>query len=207
MNIAEDIGNPLTVKPHRPTRPRFIQAQIKTFAVEQREYVVKEGILIRKFNLTARGDNKKMRSKHLVLLNKPVHRQSSWYHGRDPTWLERRQPHNDISYAGCIFVLPSSGLRQRTHQNFPGHLHPFSVQLPREYSHQKERASHDHPTSEGAHLYCLLELISGGKRKDVCRVHSAIDGPGPDPAVLRRQNQVCFRSEDQVAADHLLAGT
>src|SRR5260370_3494183 len=115
MNIAEDIGNPFAVKTHRSTRTRFIQTQIKTFAIEQREHVVKEGILVRKFNLTARGDNEKMRSKHLVLLDKSVHRLAGRYHGHDSTRLKRRQPDNDICYAGCIFMLLSIWLRHRAH--------------------------------------------------------------------------------------------
>src|SRR5258708_4298731 len=113
MNIAEDIGDPLTVKPHRPTRPRFIQAQIKTFAIEQREHVVKERILIGKFTLTARRNNEQRRSKHLFFLNKPIYRLPSRYHGHDTTSLEWRQPNNDICYAGFLFV-PLSRLHQRT---------------------------------------------------------------------------------------------
>src|SRR5271155_4732445 len=34
MNIAEDVGDSLAVKPHGPARSRFIEAQVKTFAVE-----------------------------------------------------------------------------------------------------------------------------------------------------------------------------
>src|SRR5438270_13428953 len=38
-----------------------------------------------------------------------------------------------------------------------------------------------------------LELVPGGKSENVCRVHSAINGPGPDPAILWRQDEVRLR--------------
>jgi hypothetical protein len=58
MDIAEDIGDAFSVEPYRPTGPRFIEAEIKAFAVEQREDVVKKRVLIGKFNLSSRGNDK-----------------------------------------------------------------------------------------------------------------------------------------------------
>src|SRR5260370_18455906 len=72
-------------------------------------------------------------------------------------------------------------------------------------SHENGAATEDHPAFEAAHYPALLELVTCGKSKDVCRTNIAVDGPRPDSAVLRRQNQVCLRSEDQVTEDHLVS--
>src|ERR1700722_19500210 len=49
-----------------------------------------------------------------------------------------------------------------------------------------------------------LELIAYRKSKYICRTTFSVDGPRPDPAILRRENEVGLGSVDHITNDHLI---
>src|SRR6476469_6379286 len=52
MNIAEDKRNARLVEVHKAGRSAFVQAQVETFAFEEREHIVKKRITIGKLHLS-----------------------------------------------------------------------------------------------------------------------------------------------------------
>lgn len=57
MDVAEDVRNTFAREPDFARAAGLIQAQIKALAVEKREYVVKERILVGKADQTADRDD------------------------------------------------------------------------------------------------------------------------------------------------------
>ena len=72
MNIAEDVRNTIVVEMYSPCASAFIQTEIETFSIEQRENVMEKGVEVWELNTTAGGDHKQMRCECLILLHQPV---------------------------------------------------------------------------------------------------------------------------------------
>jgi len=68
MNVAEDIRNAFARKHHAACRPCLVESKIETPSIEERKYIVKERICIRKRNTAADRNDQQMRREHFILL-------------------------------------------------------------------------------------------------------------------------------------------
>ena len=102
MNIAEDERHARAVKAHRTRAAGFVQPQIEALAFIEREYVVKEGILVGKVHRGADGNHQQVRLEALVFLH-----QAGMDDGQSRrTGIQWRQPNHD-SGIPCGFVVRS----------------------------------------------------------------------------------------------------
>ena len=68
MDIAEKVRNALVVEADDPVASCLVQAEVKSFSIELRKDVVKEGIEIGEFDRAPQGHDQKVRIEALVLL-------------------------------------------------------------------------------------------------------------------------------------------
>src|ERR1700721_4195441 len=68
MNIAEDVADSGTIEAHHFGGSRFIQAEIKTLAFEQRKNVVKKGIAILELDERSGGNHEHVLRTRVVFL-------------------------------------------------------------------------------------------------------------------------------------------
>src|SRR5579871_6424474 len=109
MDVAEDIGHPFAIEADGAGRAGFVKTEVEPLAVEEREDIVKEGVLIRKFNTGTCRNDEQMRRELLVLLNQTVRRRMS-SRGSSRTCLQWREPQDDVCPTCGHFVFGLAGL-------------------------------------------------------------------------------------------------
>src|ERR1700722_1561524 len=70
VNITENKRNSGLVELNEACRSALVQSKIEALSVEQRKYIVKKRIAIRKLNLAARRDHNQRRLEALIFLHK-----------------------------------------------------------------------------------------------------------------------------------------
>src|ERR1700722_4466050 len=71
MDVAKNIRNPRLVEQNIPCTARLIKSQVEGLSFEERKYVVKKWIPVRKFDLRAHRNDQYMRLEALIFLRQP----------------------------------------------------------------------------------------------------------------------------------------
>src|SRR5271165_2819226 len=96
MNIAENVTDPGPVKMHQPRRARLVQPEIETFALKQREHIVKERVVVGERHHRTDRRHQNVRLKTLVLLRQAQAAVRDRRNTRQFVSIssQRRQPHH-----------------------------------------------------------------------------------------------------------------
>ena len=72
VNIAEDVGNAIAIKPDCSVGMSFIEAEVKAFSIKERKNIVVEGVKVGEVYTAAGRHDENMRCELLIFLLKRV---------------------------------------------------------------------------------------------------------------------------------------
>ena len=72
MNVAENVGNSLTIKMDNLAGAGFVETKIEAFSIEKREHVVEEGVSVREDHRTSHGYHEQVWIEMAILLKECV---------------------------------------------------------------------------------------------------------------------------------------
>jgi hypothetical protein len=72
VDVAEDVGNAIAIKPNRSVGMRFVEAEVKAFSIKERKNVVVEGVKVGEVYTAAGRYDEDMRGELLIFLFKSV---------------------------------------------------------------------------------------------------------------------------------------
>jgi hypothetical protein len=106
VNVAEDVRDALAIEEYGALCVPLVKSKVEALTVEKREHIVKEGVEVRKLDVTASGYDKDMWTELLVLLHQSE--LLAFLNSRLRIFLSRGKPDDDICGGGvcaCSLLL------------------------------------------------------------------------------------------------------